>query len=258
VTFGVIAWFYSSVHQDFWNALRGLLPAGAALYCVLWPRAGVAVESLSRRALIVFIPLAGVMVLSQYPFAAPIYFLYVLPLLLLALSAAIATRPASTQLSAGIVALVYLLFGLIEVIPGSPDSLAMSADHAPQLAWLDLPRGRLLVPPDDAELYRGLVATLDSLPPGPIWAGPDAPEVAFLSGRVDLNRSFFAFLGGDVVPGPGFAARLAAEGAQAVVADTAPSFSAVLAPEALDSITRYFPQVRTVDRFRIHSRGKGP
>jgi hypothetical protein len=258
LTFGVMAWFYPGIHQDFWNALRGLLPAGAVLSCIVWPRAGTATDSMSRRALIVFVPLAGVMVLGQYPFAAPIYFLYVLPLLLLGLSAAVAARPVSTQRSAGIVALVYLLFGLIEVIPGSPDSLAMSADHAPQLAWLDLPRGHLLVPPDDAELYRELVATLDSLPPGPIWAGPDAPEVAFLSGRVDLNRSFFAFLGGDVAPGPGFAAQMAATGAQAVVADTAPSFSTMLTPETLDSISRYFPQLRTVDRFRIHSRGKGP
>ena len=255
---GTLAWFFPDAHAGIWFALRGLLPVGALLFCVLWPRATAAMESAAQRGLIVFVPLAGMMVLGQYPFAAPIYFLYVLPLLLLALSAAVATRPAHTQAAAGVLAFLYLLFGVIQVIPGSPDSLGMFADHAPQLAWLDLPRARLLVPPDDAWLYRTLVTTLDSLPRGPIWAGPDAPEVAFLSARVDLNRSFFSFLVGDPVPGPGFAAHLLAQGAQAVVVDTAPSFSATLPPEALDSVTRYFPHAAAVDRFRVHSRGSVP
>lgn len=253
-----IAWFYPYVHANFWQALRGIVPAGALLFSMLWWRTQAVEMPVAQRALLVFVPLTGMMVLSQYPFAAPIYFLYILPLLLVAISAAVALRPEITQRSAGWLALVYLIFGIVEVIPGSPDSLGMYADHAPQLAWLEVPRARLLVPPDDAELYRSLVRTLDSVPAGPIWAGPDAPEVAFLVGRGDLNRSFFVFLTSEPAPGRGFAAEMLARGARAIVADTAPSFSAALTTEALDSVTRYFPEMRTIGRFRIHSRAGGP
>jgi hypothetical protein len=207
---------------------------------------------------LIFVPLAAVMAMTQFPFAAPIYFLYVLPLILIAASAAMSLQPVRSQQLAGITAVLYIAFGLVQVIPGAPDSLAMSADHSPDLAWLEVPRARLLVPSDDAVLYRQLVVALDSLPPGPIWAGPDAPEVAFLSGRVDLNRAFFAFLTSDLPPSEALAGELAGRGAQAIVVDTAPSFSAVFTPAALDSVAKYFPRVQTVDRFRIHTRGRMP
>ncbi|MES1259326.1 MAG: hypothetical protein ABUL71_01930 [Gemmatimonadota bacterium] len=203
-------------------------------------------------------PLTAMMVLTQFPFAAPIYFLYVLPLLIIAASAAVALRPAATQRSAGILAVCYILFGVVEVIPGAPDSLGINADHAPDLTWLVTARGSLLIPSDFADLYHRLTVTMDSLPPGPIWAGPDAPDVAFLSGRVDLNRSFFAVLGTENPPGPDLAHRMADRGARAIVVDLEPSFSAQLTPEALDSVIRYFPRMSKVDRFEIHWRGQSP
>lgn len=273
---GVLAWFYAYIHADFWNALRGLLPAGALLFALAWASdlvagplgrihgavapggpSGQQPTGAGLRALVVFVPLTAMMVLTQFPFAAPIYFLYVLPLLLIAVSAAVTFRPRAAQISAGVLATLYLLFGIVQVIPGSPDSLGMSADHAPDLAWLDLPRGRLLIPTDFADLYRRLVTTMDSVPAGPIWAGPDAPEVAFLSGRVDLNRNFFAILGDAELPVETLAARMYARGAQAIVVDGEPSFSMPLTPAALDSISRYFPRMRTVDRFQVYARQGG-
>ena len=125
-------------------------------------------------------------------------------------------------------------------------------------AWLDLPRSHLLVPTDEAERYRVLIAVLDSLPAGPIWAGPDAPEVAFLSARVDLNRSFFGFLNDVEQRRPDFASKLVAGGARIVVIDTAPSFSRHVSQAALDSVTRYFPHTSSVDNFEVHWRGDGP
>ena len=99
---------------------------------------------------------------------------------------------------------------------------------------------------------------MDSVPPGPIWAGPDAPDVAFLSGRVDLNRSFFAVLGGEDLRGVDLGRRMAERGARAIVVDLEPSFSAQLTAEALDSVTRYFPRMTKVDRFEIHWRKNTP
>ncbi|MGH7523456.1 MAG: hypothetical protein ACREK8_04040 [Gemmatimonadales bacterium] len=259
VAFGVLAWFRHEAYGDLWGALRGMLPIGAILFAVAWRR-GLAEEvfPVARRALAVFAPLAGVMTLTQYPFAAPIYFVYVLPLLIVALAAAVALRPRATQVTAGVVAAIYLAFGLIEVVPGAPDSAGVSAAHFPAFAWLETPRGRLLVPPDDADEFNELVAVLDSLPRGPIWAGPDAPEVAFLSGRVDLNRNFFGFLGPSRTNWPEFARQMVQRHVAIVVVDTEPSFSTALSAAETVDMFRAFPRSRAVEIFQIHWRDPGP
>lgn len=255
---GVLAWYRQDGYHVIWSALRGLLPLGAVLFCIAWQIDTPAPATTPRRAVMVFVPLTGMMVLTQFPFAAPIYFIYVLPLLILAVAAAVSLRPNATQVSAGVVALLYLLFGLVEMLPGAPEAVGVAATHFPPRAWVATPRGRLLVLPADAETYEQLIATMDSLPPGPIWAGPDAPEVAFLSGRVDLNRSFFGFLGSGRTDRPDFARQLVASGARMVVIDTEPAFSVPLSPEATAGIFRAFPRGIDVDIFRIRWRGVKP
>jgi hypothetical protein len=259
VAFGVLAWYRHEAYGDLWGALRGMLPIGAVLFAVTWGR-GLPGESFpaARRALTVFAPLAGVMTLTQFPFAAPIYFIYVLPLLLVALAAAVALRPRATQLTAGVVAAIYLAFGVVEVIPGAPDDAGVGVAHFPALAWLETPRGRLLVSPDDADEFHELVAALDSLPRGPIWAGPDAPEVAFLSGRVDLNRSFFGFLRLGHIDWPKFTRQLLDRRVPVVVVDSEPSFSDALSPTETADMLRAFPRRKDVEIFQIHWREIGP
>lgn len=257
IALAVLAWFSPIVHGDVWKGLRGLLPAGAVLFCLAWPR-GIGVgHPVARRALIVFVPLTGMMVLAQYPFAATIYFVYVIPLLVLALAGAVAVRSPGAQRPAAALCVLLILFSLAEVIPGAGENTGMTAYREP-LAWLDLRRAHLLVPADEAERYGTLIATLDSLPPGALWAGPDAPEVAFLSDRADLNRSFFGFLNDAEQGRPDFASQLLARGARIVVIDTDPPFSRHLTPAAHDSVARYFPRTSNVDYFQIHWRGMGP
>jgi hypothetical protein len=238
-----LAWFYPDLHTHIWDGARAMLPLGAVIFCVAWPRLP-SDSAVATRALAAFAPLAGIMALTQFPFAAPIYFVYVLPLLALALAAAVSRRSPLAQRPAAVLALLFVLFSLVEVIPGAPDSLAVSAEPPARL-WLTLPRARLLVPSDEAIRYSA------------IWAGPDAPEVAFLSARRDLNRTFFGFVGIGAEPGAELGAALSASGAQAVVVDTAPSFSRPLTAAALASVSRYFPHQTNVDQFEIHSRGNG-
>lgn len=258
VAFGVLAWFRHEAYGDLWGALRGMLPLGAVLFALAWGR-GLPEEGslVARRALIVFAPLTGIMSLTQYPFAAPIYFVYVLPLLIVALAAAVALRPRGTQVTAGVVATIFLAFGLLEVIPGAPDDAGISASHFPALAWLETPRGHLLVTPDDADEFNELVAVLDSLPRGPIWAGPDAPEVAFLSGRVDVNPNFFGFLGAPRTNWPEFTRQLIAWHVPIVVVDSEPSFSTALSAAETADMFRAFPKHREVEIFQIHWRETG-
>ncbi|MGH7593347.1 MAG: hypothetical protein ACRELE_05785 [Gemmatimonadales bacterium] len=205
-----------------------------------------------------FAPLAAVIAITQSPFTAPIYFVYVLPLLIVALAAAVALRPHGTQVTAGVVATIYLAFGLVEVIHGALDDTGVSASPFPALAWVETPRGRLLVPPDDADEFNEVVAVLDSLPRGPIWAGPDAPEVAFLSARVDVNPNFFGFLGPSRTNWPEFTRQLVARHIAIVVVDSEPSFSTALSAAETVDMFRAFPRSRAVEIFQIHWRDPGP
>jgi hypothetical protein len=250
----LLAWVYPFVHADIWRAIRGVVPAGALLFAFAWSRDRDTPSSFAARGRAVFVPLTGTMALGQFPFAAPIYFVYVMPLLVVALSAAVALRSAATQRVAAVAAAFFLLFGLTQVVPGGLESLGVYADHHPETAWLTSPRGRLAIPPDMAELYQRLLAVLDSVPAGPIWAGPDAPEVSYLSGRTELNRSQFAFLGPENPAGPPLAGRMSARGAVAIVVDSEPAFSRRLAPATLDSIARYFPHRVSMERFTVYWR----
>jgi hypothetical protein len=251
----VYTWLHPYAHSRVWDALRAQLPLGALFFCIAWPRIARQPLNVAGRALVVFGSLAALMALSQFPFAAPVYFVYVLPLMMLAIAAAVSMRPLAAQRPAAALAALYLLFGLTQVLPGSPEELGYARTTREPRDWLATRRGRLLVPASDADVYHRLIATIDSLPPGPIWAGPDAPEVAFLSARADLNRSFFSFLARDDPPGANFAAQISARGARAVVVDTAPGFSARFPAASLDSVEAYFPRVTRIDRFEVHTRG---
>jgi hypothetical protein len=134
----------------------------------------------------------------------------------------------------------------------------MYADHAPDSHPLELRRARLMVKQEDVARYTSLVQAINALPSGPIWAGPDAPEVAFLTARRDLNNSFFTFLGPSDDSSATFGPAMAERGAIAVVVDSSPAFSVRLSSRAIASLDALFPHVTTVDYFQVHARESRP
>ncbi len=254
VIVGAFAWRDPIIHQDVWHAVRALVPIGSIAFLVWWPtRVGVApVES--RRVLAVFVPMTAMMVLTQFPFAAPIYFIYIVPLLVVAIVARAIESPSSNRRAVAVLAGLVILFAMTQVVPSSPEDLGYVSQVTEPRSWLRIPRARLLVLADDAEEYRRLVALFDSVPPGPIWAGPDAPAVAFLSGRRDSNRSFFAFLSRPGEAGTNLAGQLASGRLQAVVVNTAPAFSRQVSPSLVHDIQLQFPERRDVGQFQIYLR----
>jgi hypothetical protein len=258
IVIAVVASRDGIAYQEVWHALRGLPTIAALLFAAAWVSGATPVPGGARSALLIFAPIAAVMCLTEFPFAAPIYFLYVFPVIAIALAAAVGLQPPARRPAAGALALVFLGFGFVVVLPGAPASLDAFGERNQPMAWLQLPRARLLVPADEAARYQQLFGVLEALPPGPIWAGPDAPEIAFLAGRQDLNPAFFSFLSSAPAPGGGFAASQASAGAVAVVVDSAPSFSLKLSPAVRDSVRRYFPVMTTIDQFVVHARASTP
>lgn len=186
-----LAWSEFEWHRMVWLALRGSLPLGIILLLALAWRGTPA----TPRPWCAAIAVLGWMALSQFPFAAAVYFVYLAPLAVMIAVAAVRHSTAGRRVLATL-GLAVAAFGYLQVVPSPPTVLGWNRMPLERLAVLGGPHGGLLVPANDSMVYGRLLAILaDSVPPGAIWSGPDAPEVAFLAGRRDLNPAFFGFLG---------------------------------------------------------------
>lgn len=201
-----------------------------------------------RRPTLVVAWVAGWFALIQYPFGAPNYLAYVAPLVILAATAAVADRIARPVGAALAAALGIWTLG---VDHGQPLSL-LGFDHRSPVARmvpLALPRGGIQVPEDQARGYEAIVATLDRWEAGTIVAGPDAPEVYYLSGRPFVGRDFFEFLGADW-SADSYAAKILGARPDAVVLNTRPYFSRV----RIDSVLARLPKPvaeTTIGRYQL-------
>ena len=187
--------------------------------------------------------------LIQYPFAAPVYFLYLAPLVILAavaLVAALGRTPAPLRRA---VVLFYLAFGAVLVNPGALRGLGFRFEGFPRGAALDLPRGGLTVPPGDASAYQAIIRDLGTPGDSAIWAGPDAPEIYFLSGSRNPTRVLFDFLGG--FSPDSLAAFVRARGIATVVINHRPPFSARLPDSVLTGLRRFLPGQRRIANFEL-------
>lgn len=218
----VLAWSEFEWHRIVWLGVRGAVPLGLLLALArVWRRPTGSAEPWVAPALVL-----GWMVLSQYPFAAAIYFVYLVPLIVMTGVAARGLEIRGRRVLATI-GLAFAAFGYLQVVPSPPTVLGWNREPLERLARLPGPRGGLLVPANDSIVFARLLGILgDSVPSGPIWAGPDSPEVAFLAGRRDLNPASFGFLADR---GPG--AQI--DEAVALVVRQAPPFSAPPTPQAI-------------------------
>src|SRR5688572_8827169 len=140
--------------------------------------------------------------LVQIPFSAPIYFCYVTPL---AVIAAVALASASEALRRPVVsasAAVLLVFAVATMNRGYIYNLGFS--HAPSALSvpLNLGRAHMAVSAADSAAYRRVLDLIAAhIGDGPLVAGPDCPEVYFLTGRASPSGTLFDFFGDHVSDG---------------------------------------------------------
>jgi hypothetical protein len=187
--------------------------------------------------------------LVEFPFAAPIYLLYTIPLAMLALTAVVSAAgrtPASLQF---VIAGFLLLFGLVRVTPGAVETFGSRFVPTDETVRLKLDRGGLRVRAADAARYEALSNAVATLAQGrTLWAGPDAPEVYFLSGVPNRTRTLFDFLDTSAVP---LLERVRATGATLVVLNLRPDFSPPPDQPTVDALRAEFPNVRGVPGFMV-------
>lgn len=247
------AWEYAEVHRAVWQAVRGILPVGAIGIAWLWS-VRRADERMRRPSHLLVALVGSALALGQFPFAAEIYFAYLVPLMLLALLACLPTDVPARRHSLA-TALTLLSFSLLQVLPGTPIARGFRRIPPPHLAQLPGPFGGLLVPSEDAELYSRVLGAVERAGNSTlIWVGPDAPEVAFLAGRIDLNRAAFSFLDPDRLGAPPDGAALERAGVRTVVIQLRPAFSEPLSSAVLADLGRRFPASRVIGTFDVRWR----
>ncbi len=163
---------------------------------------------------------AGFGALIQFPYSSPLYFTYAAPLVVLL--AAWLARPLGRP--AGALGLAFAIaFPVTWLHTSTLSDFGWGFYRQGPLRELASPRGHLRVPVQEAEIYDRVLGELaDKGGQGPLLAGPDSPEFAFLSARADSHRSPFAFFDGARER----TARLLVQDPPAgIVINTQPSFS---------------------------------
>ena len=204
-------------------------------------------------AVVVITTIACATLFLEFPDAAPRSLLYAMPLSIVALAAVVRVA-GHTPFSLQLVVLGFLLlFGAFRVIPGSVESFGVRFVETDETVRLKLERGGLRVSAPDAERYESLIGAVQVLARDrTLWAGPDSPEIYFLSGVPNRTRTLFDFLDGparqQTVP---LLDRVRAAGATMVVLNLRPAFSAPPNQATVEALQSEFPNVRTVQGFLV-------
>lgn len=198
--------FHPFVYQTVWFSVRPLVPilvlAGLAALSSRASRSTDLEERGSVRRQHLFLVLAAVALASivQFPYARALYFCYIAPLVALGwLFLARFQHGAPRRLHVvagvfyGLFAVLWLNLGWVETM----DYRFRPMDHA---VHPDLERAHeLRVSPGSARLYEDIVSLVHQHAGEgePIYAGPDVPEIYFLSARPNPTPTILDFLDED-------------------------------------------------------------
>lgn len=192
------------------------------------------------------------MALVEYPFAAPVYTAYALPLLMLAAFALVRVRGRAAPGVQAVTLGFFLLFGLMRILPGTVGTLGVGFAHSGEDTPLSMARGGLYVDRMEASVYNDVTRFVQETAHGrAIWAGPDAPEVYFLTGLPNHTRTFFDFLDSPAEMERPLVTRLQSIGAEVVVIKLRPQFSAGITAAQTDSLRAAYPNRRGFPGFLV-------
>lgn len=236
-----------------WGMVRALIP-------VIFIVAGLHAQQgrdRERRLLGAAIWVVAWLALVQFPFATPIYVAYIAPLVFVP-AAGLASqwgtaRPVAWALGLGALLLTGTMnHGVAQYRFG------IWRNEALPLARLPGPRGGLLVTGGVAGVYGALQSTLDRWNATRIVAGPDAPEVYYLTGRPKLDRDLFEFFD-PTWSARTFARRIDSLQPDVVVLNLNPGFSRVSIDSVLASLTTPWRTDTIIGRFQLlRSDATGP
>ncbi|HEX6533253.1 MAG TPA: glycosyltransferase family 39 protein [Gemmatimonadaceae bacterium] len=182
------------VYWLIWRSMRALVSLVVLGGAWLLVRGGRRLGAVRRQQLVALLATTALCALVQFPFAAPVYFFYVAPLVVLTGLAVIALQPRVTTLGPAAIAAFYLLFAVLRIHPGFIHGMGHFYVRDEQTVPLALDRGGVDVTASDAEDYARLVRLLRAHAAGGYtFAAPDCPQVYFLAGLRNPTRTLYDF-----------------------------------------------------------------
>lgn len=235
------------IAKGIWLSVAGLTPLVVLLgaVVVLLRQQRDERTKLQRQQVVLLISLAATCTLVQFPFAAPIYLSYAVPLTLLAVVAIVST--SKTQKGAYALAPVlglYLAFGVVSLVPRYIYELTYVVGH---MDTMQEPRaGGLKI--EGAAFFDDLARFLrQHSPNGLMFAGNDCPELYFLSGLTNVARDDGAEPPDEILKA------VRSDNLNLVVFNDTPYFrGAAISPEVRAEAAHRFPHVTRFGIFEVH------
>ncbi len=183
------------VYRAIWYSARSLAVVAVAVGCGFLATSRGLTDR-KRQEIFLLACATALVSLVQFPFSGPIYFCYVAPLAALTILAIVSADPRAPRRIHLAVIGFYLLFAVLITNPGYLNNLGWQFQRYVAETPLRLPRAGLRVPADEARVYEMVVSTIrEKSGWHGIYAGPDCPEVYFLSQQENPTRYSFDFLG---------------------------------------------------------------
>ena len=164
------------------------------MICTSWNENKI--TCLRQQQLVLLLSVTALCSLIQFPYSAPIYYCYVLPLAILTATAFFASIFNPPRFILGSLVVFYFLFAILRVIPGFIHNQGYIYAPDTQTQRLTLARaGGLRVAPTEALIYEQLIPLIQSHASGKfIYCTQDCPEVYFLSGLENPTRTLFDYI----------------------------------------------------------------
>src|SRR5581483_8362216 len=234
-----------------WLSVGAALPLAIPLSLALLGRA--AAGHAKRDAAFLLLATTAVCSLIIFPFAAPTYFHYISPLTFLSVFAIGSFYRPRRELAWALGAF-YLVF-MVTYESSLYMQLRRPQRYPDQVSFrLDEPRaGGLRVRYEEAAQYRELLPLVRAHagPSAYIYAGPDAPEVYFLSGLKNPTRTLFDFLSRETPAST--AAKIESHDVRVAVIRNDPQFSR-FTPEFREYLDTRLPHSAPCGRFEVRWR----
>ena len=235
-----------------WSTTRAIAPVVIVVGAITLLRADVVPES--RRLLGLLVLVAGFATLLQFPFAAPLYFVYVAPLLALAGLMTLQSLGVLHGAVPAVFLVVLAIFGFRQLDHQSVESLGTK--YVPRFAdtTLNDDRGSILVRSEVRARYDRVLDLVAAHRPENrvLFAGPDAPEVYFLTDSVNPTRSIMDFLDtSGSTRGAKLLALLEREDVRLVVINHAPEQSPRLDPATVTQLRSMYEHAQRVAPFEV-------
>ena len=236
-------------YQRLWFFGTSVLPLGVGAVLVAGHRAWRAQRSIDP----ILLTLAGMTALhalNQFPYAAPNYFAYVAPLAILTAGAAAAQFGALPRLNTA--ALLLAAFAGVILRIGSVHNVGFYPKPWDYTHRLAVPRGGLLVTEYDSARYTHLLELVaQHRENGTVYAGPELPEVYFLSGARSPGRDSYSLFASPVSDSAQLPAVFDVSAANVIVIKSRPMFGPPMGGDVYRWLTIRYPESETMDTLQV-------